>query len=115
MVHWTICFLENEKNRGKKVIRFCFEEKRTRIAHLGDLVFNNKGKNIGFVTSCAIDKEGFLTGQACIEAKYAITDTPIFIFQKTDSQKSIDFSKLKEGDKISLPSKAKIIKRFPRL
>jgi len=108
-------FLKNEKIRGKKVIRFCFEEKRTRIAHLGDLVFNEKGKNIGFVTSCAIDKEGFLTGQACIEDKYAIIDTPIFIFQKTASQKSIDFSKLKEGDKISLPSKANIIKRFPRL
>ncbi len=108
-------FLENEKIRSKKVIRFCFEEKRTRIAHLGDLVFNDKGKNVGFVTSCAIDKEGFLTGQACIEDKYTIIDTPIFIFQKTDSQKSINFSKLIEGDKISLPSKAKIIKRFPRL
>jgi len=108
-------FLENEKDRSHKVIRFCFEEKRTRIAHLGDFVFNDKGKNIGFVTSCAIDKEGFLTGQACIEDKYTIIDTPILIFQKTDSQKPIDFSKLNEGDKISLPSKARIIKRFPRL
>jgi len=108
-------FLENEKNRSNEVIRFRFEEKRTRIAHLGDLVFNDKGKNIGFVTSCAIDKEGFLTGQACIENKYTTMDTPIFVFQKTDSQKSIDFSKLKEGDKIILPSKAMIIKRFPRL
>jgi glycine hydroxymethyltransferase len=97
------------------VIRFRFEEKHTRIAHLGDLVFNDKGKNIGFVTSCAIDKEGFLTGQACIENKYAVIDSPIFIFQKTSSQKSIDFSKLKEGDKITLPSKAMIINRFPLL
>jgi glycine hydroxymethyltransferase len=108
-------FLENEKIRSNEVIRFCFEEKHTRIAHLGDLVFNDKGKNIGFVTSCAIDKEGFLTGQACIEKKYAVMDSPIFIYQKIDSQKSIDFSKLKEGDKITLPSKAMIIKRFPRL
>lgn len=108
-------FLENEKTRRYEVTRFRFEEKRTRIAHLGDHVFNNKGKNIGFVTSCAIDKEGFLTGQACIEKKYTVMDTPIFIFQKSNSLKSIDFSKLKEGDKITLPSKAMIIKRFPRL
>jgi len=108
-------FLLNEKSRSSKVIRFCFEEKRTRIAHLGDLVFNAKGKNIGFVTSCAIDKEGFLTGQAFIENKSTIIDTPIFIYQKTDSQKSINFSKIKEGDKIALPSKARVIKRFPRL
>ncbi len=108
-------FLENEKVRINEVTRFRFEEKHTRIAHLGDLVFNDKGKNIGFVTSCAIDKEGFLTGQACIEKKYMVMDTPIFIFQKTYSQKSIDFSKLKEGDKITLPSKAMILKRFPRL
>jgi len=108
-------FLLNEKSRNSKIIRFCFEEKRTRIAHLGDLVFNAKGKNIGFVTSCAIDKEGFLTGQAFIENKSTIIDTPIFIYQKTDSQKSINFSKIKEGDKIALPSKARVIKRFPRL
>ncbi len=108
-------FLKNEKTRRNEVTRFRFEEKRTRIAHLGDLVFNNKGKNIGFVTSCAIDKEGFLTGQACIEKKYTVMDTPIFIFQKTNSLKSIVFSKLKEWDKITLPSKAMIIKRFPRL
>ena len=108
-------FLENENKRNKEVIRFRFEEKHTRIAHLGDFVFNDKGKNIGFVTSCAIDKEGFLTGQACIENKYAVMDSPIFIFQKTNSLKSIDFSKLKEGNKITLPSKSMIIKRFPRL
>ncbi len=108
-------FLENEKGRSNEVVRFRFEEKRTRIAHLGDLVFNDKGKNIGFVTSCAIDKEGFLTGQACIEKKYMLMDSSIFIFQKTDTLNSIDFSKLEEGDKITLPSKAIIIKRFPRL
>jgi len=108
-------FLENENKRNNEVIRFRFEEKHTRIAHLGDSVFNDKGKNIGFVTSCAIDKEGFLTGQACIENKYAIMDSPIFIFQKTNTLKPIVFSKLKEGDKITLPSKAIIIKRFPRL
>ena len=108
-------FLVNEKKRNNEVIRFRFEKKHTRIAHLGDLVFNDKGKNIGFVTSCAIDKEGFLTGQASIEKKYALIDSPIFIIQKTSSQKSIDFSKLKEGDKITLPSKAIIIRRFPRL
>jgi glycine hydroxymethyltransferase len=49
------------------VVRFRFVEKHVHMAHSGDTVLNSKGKVIGFVTSCAIDKEEFLTGQAYIE------------------------------------------------
>ncbi|MDO9545905.1 MAG: glycine cleavage system aminomethyltransferase GcvT [Pelolinea sp.] len=108
-------YIENENKRSSEVIRFCFEEKHTRIAQLGDLVFNDKGKNIGFVTSCAIDKDEFLTGLAFIEKKYSVFETPVFIFQKTENLKNIDFSNIGKGEKITLPSKAIVVKRFPRL
>jgi glycine hydroxymethyltransferase len=108
-------YIKNEKSRANEVVRFQFEQKRTRIAHLGDKVFNNKGKNIGFVTSCAIDKDGFLTGQAYIEKKFSAQDSIIYIYQNTNDQKPIIFDELNKGDKIALPSKAIIRKRFPRL
>ncbi len=48
-------FIENESSRKSEVVRFRFAEKRVRMAHHGDAVLNDKGKVIGFVTSCAID------------------------------------------------------------
>jgi len=108
-------YLENEKNRKREVIRFRFEDRHTKFAHLGDRVFNDKGKHIGFVTSCAIDKDGFLTGQAWIDKKYRQVDTRIFIFQKSDTIKSVELSTLPDGQKITLPSKANVVRRFPRL
>jgi glycine hydroxymethyltransferase len=39
------------------------------MAHHGDPVVDQKGRVIGVVTSCAVDSEGFLTGQASIEKK----------------------------------------------
>ena len=41
------------------------------MAHNGDPVVSTNGKRIGWVTSCAVDAERFLTGQAYVELKYA--------------------------------------------
>ena len=51
------------------------------MAHNGDPVVNANGERIGFVTSCAIDSERFLTGQAFLETRYTALDTPIGIHQ----------------------------------
>jgi glycine hydroxymethyltransferase len=48
-------FVAREKERKGVVIRFTFDEQRTRMAHNGDPVVNANGERIGFVTSCAID------------------------------------------------------------
>jgi glycine hydroxymethyltransferase len=52
-----------------------------RQAHNGDPVVDKDGKSIGWVTSCAVDAEGFLTGQAYLELKYTSEGTPIFVYQ----------------------------------
>jgi len=58
--------INQESHRDGIVVRFRFDEKRTRMAHLGDPVLDDHGKVIGTVTSCAVDSDGFLTGQAYI-------------------------------------------------
>ena len=108
-------FINNEKERTRKVIRFRFDNKRTRIAHYGDLVFNNRGKHIGYVTSCAIDTDEYLTGQALIDIKFSGKDESIFIYQNSKSVDPFDISQLADGGKISLPSEAFILTRFPKL
>ena len=62
-------FIKRESERKSEVVRFRFNEKGVRMAHYGDPVIERKGKVIGFVTSCAIDKEGFLTGLAFLDLK----------------------------------------------
>ena len=108
-------FLEREAQRNVEVVRFQFEGKRVRMAHNGDLVLNEKGKVIGQVTSCAINKEEFLTGQACLEVAGIQEGTPIFIYQNTQAIGSVAVNELKKGSKLQLPEKAIVIGRFPKL
>jgi len=74
-------FVAREKERKGVVIRFTFDEQRTRMAHNGDPVVNANGERIGFVTSCAIDGARFITGQAFVEFAYAKEGAPIGIHQ----------------------------------
>jgi glycine hydroxymethyltransferase len=74
-------YVAREKTRKSVVARFRFDDQRVRMAHNSDPVADKDGKIIGYVTSCAIDSERFLTGQAFIDLKYAIEGTPIFIYQ----------------------------------
>jgi len=108
-------FLEKESQRSVEVIRFQFEGKRVRMAHNGDLVINEKGKVIGQVTSCAINKDEFLTGQACLEIAGIQEGTPIYIYQNTPAIGPVAVNELKKGSKLQLPEKAIVISRFPKL
>ncbi|NTU74639.1 MAG: glycine cleavage system aminomethyltransferase GcvT [Anaerolineaceae bacterium] len=108
-------FMEKEKNRNAVVARFRFQEKGVRMAHLHDPVVDAKGRVIGQVTSCAVDSEGYLTGQAYIEKKYAVEGTPIAIFQSASANQGKAPAELKSGDKVLLPTLALVISRFPKL
>jgi len=98
-------FLRQEKVRTQEVVRFRFEEQRVRMAHYGDLVANGNGEPIGVVTSCAIDSDRTLTGQAHISLDHTKAGTPIYIFQGTAS----DHSKAKGSG-----TPAEVLRRFPR-
>ena len=74
-------YIAREKERKMVVARFRFDEQRVRPAHNSDPVVDANGKTIGYVTSCAIDAERFLTGQAYIEIASAKEGTPIGIYQ----------------------------------
>ena len=74
-------YVAREKERKGGVIRFTFDDQRVRMAHNGDPVDNANGERIGFVTSCAIDGQRFITGQAYLDFAYAKEGTPILIHQ----------------------------------
>jgi glycine hydroxymethyltransferase len=108
-------YIEKEKNRQGVVIRFRFNEKAVRMAHNGDPVLDVKGKVIGLVTSCAIDKEGFLTGLAFVDLRNAVEGTTIAIFQGAPKQSGKAPADLTNGDRVILPTQAVVVSRFPKL
>ncbi|HCK65294.1 MAG TPA: hypothetical protein DHW49_03435 [Anaerolineae bacterium] len=94
-------YVAREKERKGVVIRFRFDEQRNPMAHNGDPVVNANGERIGFVTSSALDRERFQTGQAFVELKYAKEGTPIGIHQ---------------GGRMDRPAGlAKVVSRFAKL
>ena len=107
-------FLHREKGRKGEVVRFRFTEKGVRMAHPKDPLIDRKGRVVGMVTSCAIDSEGFLTGQAFIEVNSSQEGTPLFIYQSASSAMGKPPTELKIGDRVVLPSVAVIISRFPK-
>jgi len=108
-------FIEKEAKRTSVVSRFRFIEKSVRMAHNGDPVLDKKGKVIGFVTSCAVDSEGFLTGQAYTDTKFAEEGTAIYIYQGKPAAHGKAPNELIPGDKVTLPTQAVIVSRFPKL
>jgi glycine hydroxymethyltransferase len=108
-------YLEREKSRKAVVARFRFNEKGVRMAHNQDPVVDSKGKVIGIVTSCAVDSEGLLTGQAYIDLKYASEGSQVAIFQSAPKSAGKAPSDLKSGDRVNLPTPATIVSRFPKL
>jgi glycine hydroxymethyltransferase len=108
-------FIQKEKGRKSELVRFCFDEKGVRMAHLGDPVVDWRGRVIGHVTSCAVDKDGYLTGQAFIESRSAGKGTIIYIYQGAPKDSSKTLGRLVVGERVILPSPAHILRRFPKL
>lgn len=107
-------FIAHENKRNSVVVRFRFTEKSVRMAHPGDPVVDSKGRVVGMVTSCAIDTEGYLTGQAYVEEKISIEGSPIGIFQGAAKVVGKPPADLKIGDRFPVPTAAVIVNRFPK-
>jgi len=106
-------YVARERERTGVVARFRFTEKGVRMAHNGDPVLDKRGKVIGWVSSCAVDAEGFLTGQAFVELKTSEVGTTIYIYQGAPDKTGQSPISMKVGDKTVLPTPAVILTRFP--
>jgi glycine hydroxymethyltransferase len=78
-------FLAKEEKRKREVARFQFP-KGSRIAHQGDPVTDVAGKLIGEVTSCSLDREGSLTGQAYVDKKFTKEGSQFTVYQGMHGQ-----------------------------
>jgi glycine hydroxymethyltransferase len=107
-------FLARENARKGVVVRFRFNEKGVRMAHGGDPVLDKRGKVIGWVTSCAVDRDGLLTGQAFVETRSAEEGASLSIYQSAPDKAGKAPVEMKLADKAVLPTSATIVSRFPK-
>jgi len=107
--------LEKEATRRMELLRFRMDERGVRMARLGDVVVDKRGKYIGRVTSCALDTEGFQVGLAYVDQKYNREGTSIGIIplphDKVPPTKPVE--ELALGDKMLLQEQATVLPRFP--
>jgi glycine hydroxymethyltransferase len=106
-------FLNQESTRKSEVTRFRFNDKGVRMAHYGDPVVDRRGRVIGVVTSCAVDRDGYLLGQAYLKRELTTEGTPIAIFQGASKKIGIAPAELSIGDQVAIPSPATVLSRFP--
>jgi glycine hydroxymethyltransferase len=108
-------FLEHELERDAEVVRFRVPEKgQPRPQQLDPVVEPKRGKVIGKVTSCAIDTEGYLLGQAYVDEKYTSRGTELAVLV-TPRREPKSRDELDMGDRTQLPVTIEVLRRFPRL
>ena len=74
-------FVEHEESRDQVIVRFRMSEKGVRRPETGDPVLDRRGKVVGHVTSCAIDSEGYLLGQAILPEGMTEPGTALYVYQ----------------------------------
>jgi glycine hydroxymethyltransferase len=72
-------YLKHEAQRDGEIVRFRFNEKTGRMAHPGDTVTDSSGTQVGTVTSCSRDTEGYRLGQAYVKTGYRKVGTTLYI------------------------------------
>jgi glycine hydroxymethyltransferase len=105
--------LAREGKRDMEVLRFRMDEKGVRVPKTGDPVANKRGQVVGYVTSCSIDTEAYLTGLAYCKKGVNQEGTPLQIITlPTRVPAGKDADKLEAGDKLVLPDPATVLTRF---
>ena len=107
-------FVEHEEGRDRVVVRFRMNEKGVRRPETGDPILDRRGKVVGHVTSCAIDTEGFLLGQAILPTSMSEPGTPLNIYQMGGGTRPIKAAdRVDLGARLPVPDAAVVLTRFP--
>ncbi|MCA9940520.1 MAG: glycine cleavage system aminomethyltransferase GcvT [Anaerolineales bacterium] len=107
-------FIAHEQARERVVARFRMNDKAVRRPELGDPVLDRRGKVVGTVTSCAIDVDGYLLGQAVLPLALTQADTPLSIYQLGGGERGLQIPKsMKLGARLPRPDDVTVLTRFP--
>lgn len=107
-------FIAHEAQRKQVVARFRMNEKGVRRPEGGDPLLDARGKVVGTVTSCSLDSEGYLLGQALVSVEMSKVNTAVWVYQLGGGKRDITVPKeIKPGARLPMPDAATILTRFP--
>lgn len=107
-------YIAEEMQRESIVVRFRMDDKGVRRPETGDPILDKRGKIIGTVTSCAIDKDGYLLGLALVPINMRKRGNTLRIYQLGGGTRELRSPKtIKMGARMPLPDTATVISRFP--
>lgn len=98
-------YAAHEAQRDHEVVRFRLEAKGSRPPHPGDPITDRNGTQIGQVTSCSIDADGFQSGQAYLLDSYSDPNTPIAVLCGSERAKA--------SGRVPNAEPAVVLTRFP--
>ncbi|HUS93581.1 MAG TPA: glycine cleavage system aminomethyltransferase GcvT [Patescibacteria group bacterium] len=108
-------FISQEQTRHRSLVRFRMNEKGVRRPELGDPIVDKRGKVVGTVTSCAIDTDGNLLGQAVLPIEMAQPDTQLSIYQLGGGNRKLKVpDSIQMGSRLPIPDRATVLSRFPK-
>ena len=102
--------LSVEGKQSREIIRFRCNQKRCRKPNTGDPVVDERGVEIGKVTSCSLDEEGYLVGLALVDKRCKTPGIPLSVFPVHG--KSLQEG-IYQGNKVALPIDITVLTRFP--
>jgi len=106
--------IEKLNHLKMSVVRFRMSNKGVKMAKTQDFVISKRSqKAIGWVTSCAVNQDGFQVGMAYIDNRFTLEGTKIGIVALAYDSK-VKKSTMDIGDRYYLHEEATILSRFPK-
>ena len=106
-------YVARDAERNGGVVRFRVPEKGQPMPQQLDPIVDDRGRVIGKVTSCSIDTEGYLLGQAYVRDDYKRSGTALDVLV-TPRRAPKPHNALKLGDRVALPVRIEVLTRFPK-
>jgi glycine hydroxymethyltransferase len=104
--------LNQEASRSRTIIRFRVEAQRARRPYFGDPVLDERGRQVGQVTSCSINSGRQLQGLALVELKYAKAGTALAVVPLQGRPLNAIVASDKQ---VVIPIPATVLSRFPKV
>jgi glycine hydroxymethyltransferase len=106
-------YVAHESARNGRLVRFRLDEEHAPVPGLGDVIVNQRGRVVGWVTSASLDSEGRLTGLGYVQEASQERGAHLGIFRVAGRNwETRPLAELKAGDRLQMPDDITVIERF---